>query len=233
MALIIYLDNKIYGGSTKFMKRCTTIQIFFIFLSIMFIPSCSMYQTPNKNATITAIDGEEYIIYIPIKSDLIRLKFYYPADWDISEEHRIDNTKIAKIGLADPRFRSLPTQIPNTSTYVSNDFGRITIVVQPITETINYETLIDSYRDGGNNSQWIIPINEYQLIVDNLNAIALEYQLEPYDDNGYLSTMFERTIFFMQGDQIYQISLIMAQNDRYNSFEKGYDNFISSLMIVD
>jgi hypothetical protein len=198
-----------------------------------FIPGCGIYQAPNNYATNTSIDGEKYRHYRPGKNALIRLEFDYPADWIISKEQRIEYTNIAEIGLADPRFRSLPTKTPNTSDYITKDFGRITIIAQPITETVNYESLIDSYRDGGNSSQWIKPINEYQLLVANLHAIALEYQMEPYDDNGYLSTMFERTIFFMQDDQIYQISLIMAQKDRYNSFEKGYDNFISSLMIIE
>jgi hypothetical protein len=70
------------------------------------------------------------------------------------------------------------------------------------------------------------------LTIDGYDAIAFEYQVEPTDNNGYTSLMFERNIFFVVKDQLYQITFLVAEKERGGEFEKGYEYFFNSLKIV-
>jgi hypothetical protein len=79
---------------------------------------------------------------------------------------------------------------------------------------------------------WIKALNNYQTTIDGYNALVLEYQIEPFDNNGYTSSMFERDLFFAVKDQIYQIAFTVAEKERGGKFEIGYEYFFDSLKIV-
>ena len=59
-----------------------------------------------------------------------------------------------------------------------------------------------------------------------------EYQIEPIDNNGYTSTMFEKDIFFVINDQIYQIAFTVAEKEHGSEFERGYEYFFNNIKIV-
>ena len=172
-----------------------------------------------------------YIHYTPSETSKIHLEFDYSSSWIFSEE-RIQDTDIIVVGLGDPRLLTVPTRAPNEPHGTPSDFGRVRIMIQPVKPGQTLDVLVEPHKQGYDNAPWIMPINDYKLTIDGHDAIAFEYQVEPTDDNGYTSLMFERNIFFVVKDQLYQITFLVAEKDRGSEFEQGYEYFFNSLKIV-
>jgi hypothetical protein len=113
-----------------------------------------------------------------------------------------------------------------------SDFGRVSIRIQPENSNQTLDTLVEAYKQGHSGSSWITALDDYQIKIDGYNALVLEYQIEPFDNNGYSSLMFERDLLFVIKDQIHQITFTIAEKDRDGEFEKGYEYFFNSLTIV-
>ena len=67
-------------------------------------------------------------------------------------------------------------------------------------------------------------------MIDGYNASVLEYQVN--DPENYPSLMFNRRIFFIVKDQMYEFFFTVAEKDRGGEFEQGYEYFFNSLKIV-
>jgi hypothetical protein len=188
--------------------------------------------TPTLAPTLSAATTmPPYIHYTPSDTSKIHLEFDYPSSWIFSEE-RIQDTEVIVISLGDPRLQTVPTRAPNEPHGTPSDFGRVRIRVQPVRPIQTLDVLVEHHKQGYASASWIMPINDYRLTIDGYDAIALEYQVEPTDDNGYTSLMFERNIFFAVKDQLYQITILVAEKERGGEFEKGYEYFFNSLKIV-
>ncbi len=172
-----------------------------------------------------------YIHYTPSEISNVHLEFDYPGSWIFSED-KIQGTDIISIGLGDPRLLTVPTRAPEEPHGTPSDFGSINILVQPANPGQTLDTRIEAHKKGHSDVSWIKALNDYQITIDGYNARVFEYQIEPFDENGYISTMFERDIFFAVQDQIYQITLSVAEKERGGEFEKGYEHFFNSLKIV-
>jgi hypothetical protein len=172
-----------------------------------------------------------YIHYSPSETSNIHLEFDYPGSWIFSEE-KIQDTDILIVGLGDPRLLTVPTRAPNEPHGTPSDFGRVSIMIQPAKLGQTLDVLIEPYKHGHNSASWITALNEDKITIDGYDAIVLEYQVEPIDDNGYTSLMFERDMFFVVKDQLYQITFLIADKERGGEFEKGYEYFFNSLKIV-
>jgi hypothetical protein len=172
-----------------------------------------------------------YIHYSSSETFNIHLEFDYPGSWIFSEE-KIRDTDIIFVGLGDPRLLTVPTRAPNEPHGTPSDFGRVSIMIQPAKPGQTLDVLIEPYKQGHNSASWVTALNEDKITIDGYDAIVLEYQVEPIDYNGYTSMMFERNIFFVVKDQLYQITFLVADKERGGEFEKGYEYFFNSLKIV-
>jgi len=161
----------------------------------------------------------------------VHLEFNYPGSWVFSEE-KIQDTEIIVIGLGDPRLLTVPTRAPNEPHGTPSDFGRVGIMIQPAKPGQTLDVLIEPYKQGHSSAGWITTLNEDKITIDGYDAIMVEYQVEPIDDNGYTSLMFERNLFFVVKDQLYQLTFVVAEKERGGEFEKGYEYFFNSLKIV-
>jgi hypothetical protein len=172
-----------------------------------------------------------YFHYTPSDEFDVHLEFDYPSSWILSEE-KFQFTDTMFVGLGDPRLLTIPTRAPDEPHGTPSDFGRIGIYVQPVKPDQTLDLLVEPHKQGYNSANWITPLNDYKIMIDGLEAIVFEYQVEPIDDNGYTSVMFERNLFFIVGDQLYQITFMVAEKERGDEFEQGYEYFFKSLKIT-
>lgn len=201
---------------------CTTM---FILAGCGVITSTIAPTPPSAAPTLP------YIHYTPSATSNIYLQFDYPSSWVFSEE-TIEDTYIRVIGLGDPRLLTVPTRAPNESHGTPSNFGRVTILIQPESSNQTLDSLVEAYKQGHSDVNWIRALDDYQITIDGYNTLVLEYQIEPFDNNGYTSSMFERNIFFAVKDQIYKIAFVVAEKERGGEFEKGFEYFFNSLKIV-
>jgi hypothetical protein len=186
--------------------------------------------TPTSTATLstTVSPVSSYIHYSPEESN-IDLEFDYPSSWVFSKE-KVPYTDITSIGLVDPAFASVPTRSPDEDHGTPGDFGSIIISIQPVESDQSLSLLVEPHIQGYDNNRGITALNNYESSVDGYDALVFEYQINLGEI--YSSTMFERDIFFIIDDQLYQIAFSVAEKDRGGAFEKGYEYFLNSLEIV-
>ncbi len=177
--------------------------------------------TPTPLQSPTALPP--YTQYTPLKGFNIHLEFDYPSSWTFSERRHV-------ISLGDPRFLILPTPVPPDFHPTPNDYGSIDIWITPIQpgQTVNSE--IESLKQAYSNEPHIKLLQNYKTEVDGHDAGVLEYQIQLPET--HTSMMFDRRIFFIVEDQMYEILVEIAEKDRGGEFEKGYEYFFKSLKIM-
>jgi len=176
-------------------------------------------STPLQSPTATP----PYIHYIPLKGFNIHLEFDYPSSWTFSERRHV-------ISLGDPRFLTLPTPVPPDFHPTPHDYGGIDIWITPIQPNQTVNNGIEILRQAYSNEPHIKLLQNYKTEVDGYDAGVLEYQIQLPET--HTSMMFDRRIFFIIEDQMYEILFEIAEKDRGGEFEKGYEYFFKSLKIV-
>jgi hypothetical protein len=169
-----------------------------------------------------------YMHYTPSEASNIHLEFDYPSSWIFSESTLFPDWH--EIYLGDPRFSTLPTPYPYAMHPTPNDFGRIDVSIKLIKPGEIFDALVEPYKQGHINSNWIIGLNDYKITINGHSARVLEFQLNIGEI--YSSMMFERSTFFAVNDQMYRIAFTIAEKDRGGEFEQGYEYFFKSLKIV-
>ncbi len=223
------------------MDKTASIPIWHVLLAIIAVFVLVSCGTVASNASPLIITPTylqsptpvpQYIHYAPSIGSNVHLEFKYPNSWTFSQE-KIRDTDIIVIGLGDPRFRTVPARSPNEPHGTPSYFGSIAIRIESVKPDQALDELVKPYKQGHSDKNWITALNDYEVKVDGYDANVLEYQIKPlFEYNGYTSSMFERDIFFVVKDQIYQIEFIVAEKDRGDEFEKGYEYFFNSLKIV-
>ena len=168
-----------------------------------------------------------YIHFSSTKEFKIYLEFDYPGSWFIRERREAGATGIF---LLDPRFRTLPLPSPSDYHPTPNDFGRVDIWVIPMEPDHTLVTQVEAHKNSYIDTSWITPLGEYKITIDGYEAYVFEDQID--FPELYTSLMFERNLFFAVKDQIYQITFRIAEKDRGDEFEKGYEHFFKSLKVV-
>jgi len=169
-----------------------------------------------------------YIHYTPPEGFNIHLEFDYQISWVFSGEKR--KADIVVLGLADPRFRTLPTPSSEDFHPSPNDFGGVVIWIFPVELGRTLDAEVEALKQGNSGTNLVIFLNDYKIKIDEYDARVLEYQIS--DPESYTSLMFERSTFFVVENQIYRIVFTIAEKDRGGEFEKGYEYFFNSLKIV-
>lgn len=206
---------------------------YFCLLGVLLLLLTACDQAVYMNTpTFQVSNVDQYNHYAPSKKSVIRLSFDYPSYWFFFGEETEQYTGTVSIDLIDPAYLTVPTRAPNEPHGTPGDFGRVWICVRPVSDmTLN--GIISMYRDARSGVTWIKQLKDYQVVVDGYDAQVLEYQIEPMgENNGYSSLMFERDVFFVVDDQIYQIVFIVAEKDRDGQFEKGFNYFFDSLRVI-
>ena len=198
---------------------------------IVTLAGCSVMTPTIAPILQSSTPAPPYVHYTPLETSNVHLEFDYPGSWFFSEE-KIQGTDIISVGLGDPRLLSVPTRTANEPHGTPSDFGRVNILIQPVKPGQSLDILVEPHKQGYESASWITSINDYRFMIDGYAALAFEYQVEPVDDNGFTSLMFERDIFFIVKDQLYQITFLVAEKERGGDFEQGYEYFFNSLKIV-
>lgn len=194
---------------------------------IVSTPQTTPIAMSTETSQLTPTTVPAYIKFVPSEKFDVYLEFEYPGYWGFRGQKREEGLII--ISLEDPRFRNLPTTIESLHP-LPNDYGRIDIWVWPLKSDQTLITLVDSYRRGHSSASWITLLDDYKITIQEYETIVLEYQINSLE--LYTSLMFERDVFFVVGDQIYQITFIVADKERNSEFEQGYDHFLKSLRMV-
>jgi len=211
------------------MNKLMNIRVLHVLLAIMLFFMLAGCSKSTNKATPTA--QPPYLHYVPSEGFNVHLDFYYPSKWVLSEE-KFQNTDTIFVGLGDPRLLTIPTRAPNESHGKPSDFGRISILIKSTISNQTLDILVEPHKNGYEGTSWISSLAEYKTIVDGYDALAFEYQVEPIDSNGFTSMMFERNIFFIIENQLYQLTFLVAEKERGGEFEQGYEYFFQSLEIV-
>lgn len=203
---------------------------YIFFVAIFFLTACGEAIPTDTPIVRSPTPVPPYIHYTPPQGSDIHLEFDYPGSALFSTE-QISPTDIMIIGFADPRFITVPTRAPDEPHGTPSDFGRVMIRIWPIESHQTLDDLIKPFKEGYSNSTWITELNSYEIKVDGNDAVVLEYQINE-NFELYPSTMFERNIFFIAKNQMYQINFLVAERERGGEFEQGYEHFFRSLRIL-
>jgi hypothetical protein len=196
---------------------------YYLIILAICLTSCGMQPLTNT-PTLTP----PYIHYTPTVASNIHLEFDYPSSWIFSENRQYKDLII--IGLGDPRFLTVPTRDLEVSHGTPSNFGVINITIRPTESGQTLETLTESHRRNYSNGNWVIFLSNYDIKVNGHDATTFEYQIT--DQEHYTSSMFGRDVFFIIKNQVYEISFLVAVEERNNEFEKGYQYFFNSLEII-
>lgn len=179
-------------------------------------------KTPRRSPTAVP----PYIHYDSSKRPDIHLEFDYPSSWVFGTSIEPD---MVIISLGDSRFLTLPTPAYDDIHPAPNDFGNIDIWVTSLEAGQTPDTELETLKKSYNETWWIKVLGDYKTTIDGYDASVLEYQVD--DPEGY-APMFERRIFFVIGDHMYEIFFEVAVKDRGGEFEQGYEYFFNSLKVV-
>ncbi|MFT3890484.1 MAG: hypothetical protein QM730_02520 [Anaerolineales bacterium] len=228
------------------MNKSQNIQLWIIFLlGLVFVVGCGTENSPRaptlaKSPTIglpesTAIISTQpptviapYIHYTPPNGKNIHLEFDYPSSWVFGSD--LNDKDLMTLSFGDPRFQILATPVPNDFHPTPNDFGKISITIWSVKSGQSLDELVKPHKEGFSGMNWIKELSEYKITVDGRETQVFEYRID--FSELYTSVMFERDIFFVVNDQLYQITFQVAEKERGGEFEKGYADFFNSLKIT-
>ena len=162
----------------------------------------------------------------------VHLEFDYPSSWLLYERGEFSN--IDSICLDDPRFETLSTPSPPNYHPTPNNYGFICIWITEVESGHESETEVEALKKNYNleieRLRFTI-LDSYELIIAEQKSSVLEYyDNEPME--GYYALMFNRRIFFIVDNQMYQIFFSVAEEERGGEFEQGYEYFLSSLNVT-
>lgn len=174
------------------------------------------------------MDSQKYIHYAPSRGFDFGIEFDYPGYWWVQENS--DGVGVRTVYLGDPLFLSLPTPEPYTNHHPTpNDYGSIIIWEVPTEEGDTLESELASHKDNYSQTSWITMLDDYKMVIDGRKALVSEYLTDDVESSP--STMFNRRIYFLVGNRIYEIIYSVAQKDRGGEFDKGFDYFLKSIKI--
>jgi hypothetical protein len=209
------------------MNKTTSLPIWLVLLANAFVlSSCGVKPSTIMFATQSPTAVPQYIHYVPPEMFNVDLEFDYPGNWIIKESIPYTDTKV--ISLGDPRFLTLPTPV-NTHP-IPNDFGSVVIWIIPSKPGQTPDTQVEMLKESYSEHSWMTVLDDYKITIDGYDASVLEYQTN--DPETSPSLMFNRRIFFMVKDQMYEIYFTVAEKDRGGEFEKGYEYLFNSLKMV-
>ena len=193
-------------------------------ITIFTLAGCEGFALSNTPTSLPP-----YLHYAPAEGSNVHLEFDYPSSCIFSET-KIQRTDITIVGFADPRYLTVPTRAPNESHGTPSDFGSVSIVIQSSEPGQTPDTEVASRKQSYSNIHWMNVLTDYQTTIDGYAATVLEYQVN--DPESSPSLMFNRRIIFMVYGQMYEIIFEVAEHERGDEFEQGYQYFFESLKIV-
>jgi hypothetical protein len=189
------------------------------------------FGTPTYFHQVPPSYAPGYAHFVPPKNFDFHLEFYYPKYWFLNAYR--DEYGAASVFLGDPGFLTLPTPRPNSSDTMHptpNDFGSVFIWIMPKETDRTPAAELESHKQSYSETSRMKVLRDYKITIDTSEAYILEYQVD--DPETSPSVMFNRRIFFMVEDQVYEIMFEVAEKDRNGEFEKGFDHFLSSIVIL-
>lgn len=184
----------------------------------------SASSTPHYLSTATPA----FTRYTSVLQSGIHLEFTYPSSWGFGDTLR-DNQIL--ISLYDPRFSTLPTAHSDNNHPPINDFAVIDIWIRPLPLDKSFEQFIQARAEDTTYDHKTL-LNNYQTRVSGINATVLEYRLDENYLEIHQSEMFVKEMHFATNGFLYGITLTIAEKDRGNELERGYEYFLRSLKII-
>ena len=190
-------------------------------------PTPDWQPMPTYTYYVLPSDVSEYTHYTPTEAFKFQLEFDYPSYWWLEEY--IDETGSPSLLLRDPQFLALPTPFDDMHP-TPNDFGIIDIWIMYSEPGQTSDTELVSHKQAYSEIHRMKVLSDYKIMIDGNDANVLEYQVD--DSETSPSLMFYRRTYFMVNGQVYEIVFSVAEKDRGGEFEKGYEYFLNSLVIV-
>lgn len=177
------------------------------------------------------IDSPKYIHYAPSRGFTFSIEFDYPGYW-WAQEYSDDTGIIRIVYLGDPLFLTLPTPEPYSNHHpIPNDYGSIIILEVHPKEGETLESELASHKDYYSQRSRLTVLNDYKIAIDGRKALVLEYLSNDMETSP--SIMFNRNIYFLVGNQIYEVLYSIAEKDRGGEFDQGFDYFLKSITIKE
>lgn len=169
----------------------------------------------------------QFFHYSTASGSDIYIEFDYPSSWGMGDDLQESRLNIT---LYDPRYFTLPTPSPGDNHPIANDFGYINIRIRPIQSDESFQQLVDEFANAGVSFR--VDLRNYQRKMANQDSFVFEYLITENNPDIYTSEMFGRKIFFEVNHFIYSITFMIAEKDRENEFEQGYEYFLDSIKVV-
>ena len=176
-----------------------------------------------SHSTPSGVSG--YTHYSPSQEFDILMEFEYPSNWSLIEH--INEVGILTLFLGDARFETLATPSPDDFHPTPNDYGSVSIWIMPKKPGQTPDNELESHKKDYSEFYWMTVLRDYTIKIGGLDSNILEYQIHPGD--GYPSLMFNRRIYFLLNDHVYEIIYTVAQKDRGGEFDQGFDYFLSTI----
>jgi hypothetical protein len=209
-------------------KVTITILMWFALLALSGCKAPTPSIVPSPQSTNPA---PLYVHYTPPGELNIHLEFDYPSDWVLIETIEYASVDTTIVSLVDARSNALKTPAPLDEPLPPDDFGTVSITVEPLEPGHTPELEILTWKETYSGMSGRTVLSDYKTTIDGYEASVLEYQMEPTPE-GYPSLMFVRRTVFAINEQLYTIFLVIAEKDRGGEFEQGYEYFFDSLKIV-
>lgn len=201
--------------------------VLLVLVGCNFSPSTTQLSTTTPLPLYSPTGTPPFSHYTSVSKSNIYLEFDYPSSWGLGDDLLTNEIRIA---LYDPRFFTLPTPSPNENHPILNDFGVIDIWIHPLTPDLSFEEYVQARID--KKVGYITFLDNYKTQIAGFDTVVLEYRIEENNPEIHTSKMFVRDMFFSTKDLIYKIGFTIAEKDRGNEFEQGYEYFIDSLNVI-
>lgn len=215
-------------------------KLFFIILIVFLILGCtnptkSYTPTPDWRIATTfslyhpPTNLSQYIHYVPSEGFEFNIEFDYPGYWWVREYS--DEIGSKSVILGDPLILTVTTPFPGDSHPEPHDFGQIYIWIMHKENEQTPETELEEHKQSYNSIRRMKVLGDYQIEINGKKAAVLEYLTD--DQETSPSIMFNRRVYFMVNDRVYEIIYSVANKDRGGEFDKGFDYFLNSMEFLE
>ncbi len=174
-------------------------------------------------------NSSEYTHYTPSKSFEFGIVFDYPSNWWAQEYSNEIGAK--SVSLGDPQILTLATPFPGDHHPTPHDFGWIQIWMMYDEPGQTIESELAEHKQHYNGIHWMTVLEDYQIKIDKEKALVLEYLTD--DPENSISIMFNRRVYFMVNNRVFEVIYSVAEKDRGGEFDQGFDYFLKSIKIKE
>jgi hypothetical protein len=112
-----------------------------------------------------------------------------------------------------------------------DSYGSVSFGVKPGASANIVDETVDEVLKANQSAYEFTLLNDYVTSIDGHPARAIEYRITPTAE-GFPKTMFGRRYYYSVTGQLCWIWFTIAEDERHNDFEQGFDLLMASLKVV-